>query len=163
METNRGVGLPRKPRCGVHLGNILVTVKCSLVTLAGITEQGVTDPLPKHLKEHERLPLQEVPESIYEKTSMGASSFSLFLHQNYLAFFSDIDCVAKAAHYLSDSDVLSAYWMVSSHYCYYIITIITSDCSSFIVPLSFSRGWTGNDPLLSCSAQGHLLPSFQHF
>lgn len=45
---------------------------------------------------------------------MGASSFSLFLHQNYLAFFSDIDSVAKAVHYLSDTDVLSAYWMVST-------------------------------------------------
>lgn len=76
-----------------------------------ISDKGVTEPLPKHLKEHERLPLQEVPESIYEKTSMGASSFSLFLHQNYLPFFTDIDSVARAAHYLADSDVLSAYWM----------------------------------------------------
>lgn len=84
-----------------------------IITFLGISDKGVTEPLPKHLKEHERLPLQEVPESIYEKTSMGASSFSLFLHQNYLPFFTDIDSVAKAAHYLADSDVLSAYWMVS--------------------------------------------------
>lgn len=83
-----------------------------MLTFAGIPDRGVTEPLPKHMKEHERLPLQEVPESIYEKASLSASGFSLFLHQNYLPFFSDIECVAKAAHYLSDSDVLSANWMV---------------------------------------------------
>ncbi|MPC14136.1 Cell cycle checkpoint protein RAD17 [Portunus trituberculatus] len=74
-------------------------------------DKGIVDTLPEHLKKNERLPLQENPESIFEKTSMGASSFSLFLHQNYLNFFSDIECVAKAAHYLSDSDVLTADWM----------------------------------------------------
>ncbi|KAG0708054.1 Cell cycle checkpoint protein RAD17 [Chionoecetes opilio] len=75
------------------------------------SDQGVTEPLPKHLKKHERLPLQEVPEGIYEKTSMGASSFSLFLHQNYLSFALDMESVTRAAHYLSDSDVISAEWM----------------------------------------------------
>lgn len=75
------------------------------------SDKGIVNTLPKHLKKKERLPLQEVPEGIYERTSMGASSFSLFLHQNYLNFFSDIESVAKAAHYLSDSDVLTADWM----------------------------------------------------
>ncbi|XP_063876422.1 cell cycle checkpoint protein RAD17-like isoform X1 [Scylla paramamosain] len=75
------------------------------------SDKGIIETLPKHLKKNERLSLQEIPESIYEKTSMGASSFSLFLHQNYLNFFSDIESVAKAAHYLSDSDVLTSEWM----------------------------------------------------
>ena len=83
------------------------------LTDAGNSDKGIVGTLPKHLKEYERLPLQEIPESIFEKTSMGASSFSLFLHQNYLNFFSNIESVAKAAHYLSDSDVLTADWMVS--------------------------------------------------
>ena len=91
---------------------LYLCMKPSLI-ITGSPDKRITDSLPKHLKKHERLPLQEVPESIYEKTSMGASSFSLFLHQNYLAFFSDIESVSKAADYLSHSDILSAEWMVS--------------------------------------------------
>ncbi|ROT63291.1 putative cell cycle checkpoint protein RAD17 isoform X1, partial [Penaeus vannamei] len=73
-------------------------------------QEGAIDPLPKHLKSEERLPLQENPESIYDKTSMGATSFSLFLHQNCLAFYSSIDNLGKALQHLTDSDVLSAEW-----------------------------------------------------
>lgn len=73
-------------------------------------QEGAIDPLPKHLKAEERLPLQENPESIYDKTSMGATSFSLFLHQNCLAFYSSIDNLGKALQHLTDSDVLSAEW-----------------------------------------------------
>lgn len=77
-------------------------------------QEGAIDPLPKHLKAEERLPLQENPESIYDKTSMGATSFSLFLHQNCLAFYSSIDNLGKALQHLTDSDVLSAEWTVSN-------------------------------------------------
>nr|XP_053638083.1 cell cycle checkpoint protein RAD17-like [Cherax quadricarinatus] len=71
---------------------------------------GVVEPLPKHLQLHERTPLLENPESIYDKTSMGAASFSVFLQQNCLAFFADIDSAAQALHHLTDSDVLAAEW-----------------------------------------------------
>lgn len=71
---------------------------------------GVVEPLPKHLQLNERTPLQENPESIYENTSMGAASFSVFLHHNCLAFFSDIDSAGQALQHLTDSDVLAAEW-----------------------------------------------------
>ncbi|KAK3869461.1 hypothetical protein Pcinc_025230 [Petrolisthes cinctipes] len=74
-------------------------------------EKGITEPLPKHLHTQERPPLQENPENIYDKTSMGAASFSLFLHQNCLAFFSDIESVAEALTHLTHGDVLMAEWL----------------------------------------------------
>lgn len=73
-------------------------------------EQGVTETLPKHLLAQERMPLQENAENIFEKTSMGAASFSLFLHQNCLAFFSDIHDIGQALQHLTDSDILAAEW-----------------------------------------------------
>ncbi|KAG7163439.1 Cell cycle checkpoint protein RAD17-like [Homarus americanus] len=63
-------------------------------------DEGVTEPLPKHLQPQERTPLLENPESIYDNTSMGATSFSMFLHHNCLNFFPDIE---------SDREVLEDY------------------------------------------------------
>lgn len=44
---------------------------------------------------------------------MSGEVFNLYLHQNYLDFFSEVDDVAQASTYLSDADLLAAYWMVS--------------------------------------------------
>lgn len=44
---------------------------------------------------------------------MSGEVFNLYLHQNYLDFFSEVDDVAQASKYLSDADLLSGYWMVS--------------------------------------------------
>lgn len=84
----------------------------SIWSTTGNQEQGVIEPLPKHLQAQERVPLQENAETIFEKTAMGAASFSLFLHQNCLAFFSDIDNIGQALQHLTDADVLAAEWTV---------------------------------------------------
>lgn len=44
---------------------------------------------------------------------MSGSMFNLYLHQNYVDFFSDIDDVVKASEYLSTADVLCGNWSVS--------------------------------------------------
>lgn len=50
---------------------------------------------------------------VLEHSHMSAEVFNLYLHQNYLDFFSEVDDVAQASKYLSDADLLAACWMVS--------------------------------------------------
>ncbi|NXQ41423.1 RAD17 protein, partial [Catharus fuscescens] len=66
--------------------------------------------LPPHLSEHHRDTLLIQPEDIVEKSHMSGSMFNLYLHQNYVDFFSDIDDVVKASEYLSTADVLCGNW-----------------------------------------------------
>jgi len=44
---------------------------------------------------------------------MSGSMFNLYLHQNYVEFFTDIDDVVRASEYLSTADVLCGNWNVS--------------------------------------------------
>lgn len=44
---------------------------------------------------------------------MSGAFFNLYLHQNYLDFFSLLDDVERASEYLSDADLLTAEWTVS--------------------------------------------------
>lgn len=46
---------------------------------------------------------------------MSGEFFNLYLHQNYVDFFSDVEDVARASEYLSDADFLTAEWTVSSY------------------------------------------------
>jgi len=39
--------------------------------------------------------------------------FNLYLHQNYLDFFSEMEDVDRASEYLSDADLLTSDWTVS--------------------------------------------------
>ncbi|NWW71158.1 RAD17 protein, partial [Climacteris rufus] len=66
--------------------------------------------LPAHLSQHRRDTLLIQPEDIVEKSHMSGSMFSLYLHQNYVDFFSDIDDVVRASEYLSTADVLCSNW-----------------------------------------------------
>ncbi|NWV62255.1 RAD17 protein, partial [Malurus elegans] len=66
--------------------------------------------LPAHLSEHRRDTLLIQPEDIVEKSHMSGSMFNLYLHQNYLDFFSDIDDVVRASEYLSTADVICSNW-----------------------------------------------------
>ncbi|XP_056369257.1 cell cycle checkpoint protein RAD17 isoform X1 [Oenanthe melanoleuca] len=66
--------------------------------------------LPAHLSEHHRDTLLIQPEDIVEKSHMSGSMFNLYLHQNYVDFFSDIDDVVRASEYLSTADVLCSNW-----------------------------------------------------
>ncbi|XP_071588445.1 cell cycle checkpoint protein RAD17 isoform X4 [Heliangelus exortis] len=66
--------------------------------------------LPAHLSEYRRDTLLIQPEDIVEKSHMPGSMFNLYLHQNYVDFFSDIDDVVRASEYLSAADVLCSNW-----------------------------------------------------
>ncbi|XP_008946232.1 PREDICTED: cell cycle checkpoint protein RAD17-like, partial [Merops nubicus] len=66
--------------------------------------------LPAHLSEYRRDTLLIQPEDIVEKSHMSGSMFNLYLHQNYVDFFSDIDDVMRASEYLSIADVLCSNW-----------------------------------------------------
>ncbi|XP_064792719.1 cell cycle checkpoint protein RAD17 isoform X2 [Oncorhynchus masou masou] len=66
--------------------------------------------LPAHLSEHHRDRLLVDPEAVVERSHVSGEFFSLYLQQNYLEFFSDVEDVARASEYLSDADFLSAEW-----------------------------------------------------
>ncbi|NXF93643.1 RAD17 protein, partial [Eubucco bourcierii] len=66
--------------------------------------------LPPHLSEYRRDTLVIEPEAVVEKSHMSGSMFNLYLHQNYVDFFSDIDDVVRASDYLSTADVLCNNW-----------------------------------------------------
>lgn len=74
------------------------------------TDKGIVDHLPSHFAKHERSPLVETPELIYDKASLSASSFSCFLHHNCLPFFNNIDSVDHAMSYITDADVFAEQW-----------------------------------------------------
>ncbi|XP_023694679.2 cell cycle checkpoint protein RAD17 [Paramormyrops kingsleyae] len=66
--------------------------------------------LPAHLSEHRRDRLLVDPELVVEKSHMSAELFNLYLHQNYVDFFADMEDVARASEYLSDADFLTTDW-----------------------------------------------------
>uniref|UniRef100_A0A4W4GFA8 AAA+ ATPase domain-containing protein n=1 Tax=Electrophorus electricus TaxID=8005 RepID=A0A4W4GFA8_ELEEL len=66
--------------------------------------------LPSHLSVHQRDRMIVDPELVVERSHMSGEFFSLYLHQNYPDFFSDMDDVARASEYLSDADFLTAEW-----------------------------------------------------
>ncbi|KAE8635917.1 hypothetical protein XENTR_v10002784 [Xenopus tropicalis] len=66
--------------------------------------------LPAHLSEYNRDLLLVLPEAVVEKSHMNGDLFNLYLHQNYLEFFMEIDDVVRASEYLSSADVLSGDW-----------------------------------------------------
>ncbi|XP_060091755.1 cell cycle checkpoint protein RAD17 isoform X2 [Heteronotia binoei] len=66
--------------------------------------------LPPHLSEHERSSLLVQPEDVIEKSHMPGDLFNLYLHQNYVEFFSDIEDLVRASEYLSAADLLCSNW-----------------------------------------------------
>ncbi|XP_067087990.1 cell cycle checkpoint protein RAD17 [Osmerus mordax] len=66
--------------------------------------------LPPHLAEHHRDRLLVDPEGVLERCHMSGELFNLYLHQNYLDFFSEVEDVARASDYLSHADFLTAEW-----------------------------------------------------
>ncbi|KAI5091283.1 cell cycle checkpoint protein RAD17 [Silurus meridionalis] len=73
-------------------------------------EEGDVPELPAHLSEHQRDKLLVDPELVIERSHMSGEFFNLYLHQNYVDFFSDVEDVARASEYLSDADFLTAEW-----------------------------------------------------
>uniref|UniRef100_A0A3P9MB82 RAD17 checkpoint clamp loader component n=1 Tax=Oryzias latipes TaxID=8090 RepID=A0A3P9MB82_ORYLA len=66
--------------------------------------------LPPHLLHHCREDLLVEPEVVVERSHVSAEMFNLYLHQNYLDFFSEVEDVERASEYLSDGDLLAADW-----------------------------------------------------
>ncbi|XP_022076457.1 cell cycle checkpoint protein RAD17 isoform X2 [Acanthochromis polyacanthus] len=67
--------------------------------------------LPSHLLHHYREPLLVDPEVVVERSHMSGEFFNLYLHQNYLDFFSEVENVDRASEYLSDADLFTADWL----------------------------------------------------
>lgn len=96
----------------------------------GVPEGAVTaappeSSLPAHLSEHQREPLLLDPELVVERSHMSADLFSLYLHQNYLDFFCEVEDVDRASQYLSDADLLSANWTTRGLMCEYSSSVAT--------------------------------------
>ncbi|KAM3850280.1 cell cycle checkpoint protein RAD17-like, partial [Diretmus argenteus] len=70
--------------------------------------------LPLHLSQHHRQTLLVDPEVVVERSHMSGELFILYLHQNYLDFFSEVEDMARASDYLSDADFLTADWTCRS-------------------------------------------------
>nr|XP_020645936.1 cell cycle checkpoint protein RAD17 isoform X1 [Pogona vitticeps]XP_020645937.1 cell cycle checkpoint protein RAD17 isoform X1 [Pogona vitticeps]XP_020645938.1 cell cycle checkpoint protein RAD17 isoform X1 [Pogona vitticeps]XP_020645939.1 cell cycle checkpoint protein RAD17 isoform X1 [Pogona vitticeps]XP_020645940.1 cell cycle checkpoint protein RAD17 isoform X1 [Pogona vitticeps] len=66
--------------------------------------------LPVHLSEYKRAPLLVQHEDVVEKSHMPGDLFNLYLHQNYIDFFSDIDDLVRASEYLSIADFICNNW-----------------------------------------------------
>ncbi|RVE68814.1 hypothetical protein OJAV_G00095750 [Oryzias javanicus] len=75
------------------------------------SHEAVSSPaLPPHLLHHFREDLLVEPEAVVERAHVSAEMFNLYLHQNYLDFFSEVEDVERASEYLSDADLLTADW-----------------------------------------------------
>ncbi|XP_074493677.1 cell cycle checkpoint protein RAD17 isoform X1 [Sebastes fasciatus] len=81
--------------------------------------------LPSHLSHHHREALLGDPELVVERSHMSGEFFNLYLHQNYLDFFSQVEDVERASEYLSDADLLTSDWTSRSTMGYYGSSVAT--------------------------------------
>uniref|UniRef100_A0A8C4Z2J7 RAD17 checkpoint clamp loader component n=1 Tax=Gadus morhua TaxID=8049 RepID=A0A8C4Z2J7_GADMO len=96
--------------------------------------------LPPHLSEHQRHSLLIHPELVVERSHMSAEFFNLYLHQNYLDFFSTVEDVARASEYLSDADFFTGEWAsraVMAEYGSSVATRGLLHCNSAQAPVGF--------------------------
>ncbi|XP_004703746.1 cell cycle checkpoint protein RAD17 [Echinops telfairi] len=70
--------------------------------------------LPSHLSEYDRDTLVIQPEEVVEMSHMPEEFFNLYLHQNYVDFFVEIDDLVRASDFLSFADTLSGNWNTRS-------------------------------------------------
>lgn len=89
------------------LGKILYSKRAPLTELD-------SPRLPAHLSEHERDTLLVQPEEIVEMSHMPGDFFNLYLHQNYIDFFVEVDDLVRASEFLSFADVLGGDWNTRS-------------------------------------------------
>lgn len=87
------------------------------------------------------------PEDIIEKTHVQYDTFNLYLHQNFLGFYNNIDDVANASKYFSDADIVTGRWSTRETLQAYSSSIaargvIFSNCSrSNSTTGAVSGGW----------------------
>ncbi|XP_008053714.1 cell cycle checkpoint protein RAD17 isoform X2 [Carlito syrichta] len=89
------------------LGKILYCKRASLTELD-------SPRLPPHLLEYERDTLLVQPEEVVEMSHMPGELFNLYLHQNYVDFFMEVDDLVRASEFLSFADILSGDWNTRS-------------------------------------------------
>ncbi|XP_019583607.2 cell cycle checkpoint protein RAD17 isoform X2 [Rhinolophus sinicus] len=70
--------------------------------------------LPSHLSQHERDTLLVQPEEVVEMSHMPGELFNLYLHQNYIDFFMEVEDLVRASEFLSFADILSGDWNTRS-------------------------------------------------
>ncbi|XP_043824215.1 cell cycle checkpoint protein RAD17 isoform X2 [Dromiciops gliroides] len=85
------------------LGKILYCKRTSLTELE-------FPRLPSHLSEYERDTLLVEPEEVVEKSHMPGELFNLYLHQNYVDFFTEIEDLVRASEYMSIADIFRGDW-----------------------------------------------------
>ncbi|XP_072601464.1 cell cycle checkpoint protein RAD17 isoform X1 [Vulpes vulpes] len=100
------------------LGKILYCKRASLTELD-------SPRLPSHLSEHERDILLVQPEEVVEMSHMQGELFNLYLHQNYIDFFMEVDDLVRASDFLSFADILSGDWNTRSLLRQYSTSIAT--------------------------------------
>ncbi|XP_033098334.1 cell cycle checkpoint protein RAD17-like, partial [Anneissia japonica] len=64
--------------------------------------------IPPHLQHHDRDNLKFNPEDVICQTQISSDMFNLYLHQNYLEFYTRVDDVVRGSEYLSDADLISS-------------------------------------------------------
>lgn len=67
---------------------------------------------------------------VIEHSHLSGEVFNLYLHQNYLDFFSEVEDVDKATEYLSDADLLTADWMVSLFWDVQTNNSLSTNCTT---------------------------------
>ncbi|TPX72282.1 hypothetical protein SpCBS45565_g00702 [Spizellomyces sp. 'palustris'] len=72
--------------------------------------QSIPEQLPSHLSEHFRAPLTSNPEEAFERAHLDSDAFGLFLHENCLSFFVEIEEVQTSSAYFSISDLFAGNW-----------------------------------------------------
>ncbi|XP_025748682.1 cell cycle checkpoint protein RAD17 isoform X2 [Callorhinus ursinus] len=100
------------------LGKILYCKRASLTELD-------SPRLPSHLSEYERDTLLVQPEEVVEMSHMPGELFNLYLHQNYIDFFVEVDDLVRASDFLSFADTLSGDWNTRSLLTQYSTSIAT--------------------------------------
>ncbi|XP_010635606.1 cell cycle checkpoint protein RAD17 isoform X1 [Fukomys damarensis] len=81
--------------------------------------------LPSHLSEYERDTLLVQPEEVVEMSHMPGELFNLYLHQNYIDFFVEVDDLVRASEFLSFADILSGDWNTRSSLREYSTSVAT--------------------------------------
>ena len=71
-------------------------------------EEGETIQDPLIDLQYHREPLTFVPEEVFKSVHIPPWTYNLFVHENYLTVYNDINEVADAASYFSDADIIDS-------------------------------------------------------
>ncbi|GIY51425.1 cell cycle checkpoint protein RAD17 [Caerostris darwini] len=99
------------------------------------------DIMPEMMKSLERDPLISNPEEVYEKTSISAEAFTLFLQENYLSFIEDSNIVSESSAWFSEADLFSSYWNGQETLSDYAVSLSSRGLMFNMVSCSSSRRW----------------------